>query len=306
MTSKSYAQDFETFTANGGGRPDWLMPIRREAIDRFQTIGFPDRKNEDWKFTNVGPITQKPFGRLPAPAALPSMAAPEEFLIGESWPRLVFVNGRYAEGLSSKAGMPAGMTVETLADAWEAAPDFVTRHLTKAASVEGSGFTALNTAFMADGLFLHVAPNTKAEQPIHLLYVTDASVGPGISYPRNLIVLEQHAQAAVVESYVSLNDGEYFTNTVTEVSIEAGARLDHYKIQRESEQAYHVGTLEARQERDSHLESLSFAFGASMSRSNIYTVLDGEGSHATMNGLYVVHGEQHVDHQDGRDEVLPQ
>lgn len=307
MTLETYLQDFEAFTGNGNGhgQPDWLLPIRKEAIDRFETVGFPDRKNEDWKFTNVASFTRTPFSRLPAPAELPSMTDLAPYLIENGWPRLVFVNGRFAEGLSSISRLPAGVTVQTLEEAWEAAPEFVTQHLTRAASVEGSGFTALNTAFMADGLVLHLAPETTLDQPIHLLYVTDPSAGTGISYPRALVVLEPNARAAMVESYVSLHDGAYFTNAVTEVSLEAGARLDHYKVQRESEEAYHVGTLEARQGRDSHFESLSFALGAAMSRSNIYTVLDGEGSHATMNGLYVVHGDQHVDHQTRIEHAQP-
>jgi Fe-S cluster assembly protein SufD len=305
VTVDTYVQEFEAFTANGHGRPEWLLPIRREAMDRFQTLGFPDRKNEDWKFTNVASITRTPFGRLPAPASLPTFADLAPTLIDEEWPRLVFVNGRFAEALSSLDALPAGVTVQTLAEAWQAAPEFVTEHLTKAASVEGSGFTALNTAFMADGMVLHLAPDAALERPLHLVYLTDPSVGNGMSHPRTLVVLGTHARAAVVESYVSLSDGPYFTNAVTEVSLGAGARLDHYKIQCESEQAFHVGTLEARQERDSHLESLSFAYGSAMSRSNVYTVLAGQGSHATMNGLYVVHGTQHVDHQTRIEHAQP-
>jgi len=242
---------------------------------------------------------------LQAPERLPTPADLGPMLIHEDWPRLVFVNGRFVEALSSTDRLPHGVTVQTLAEAWQAAPDFVTTHLTKAASVEGSGFTALNTAFMADGMVLHLAPDVVLEQPIHLVYLTDPRPGTGMSHPRTLVVLGRHARAAMVESYAALSDGAYFTNAVTEVSLDTGARLDHYKIQCESEQAFHVGTLEARQARDSHFESLSFAFGSAMSRSNVYTVLAGQGSHVTMNGLYVAHGTQHVDHQTRIEHAQP-
>ena len=298
MTLASYLQDFEASAVNGGSRPDWLMPIKRGAIDRFEALGFPDRDNEDWKFTSVAPIARSKFGRIAAAATLPTEADLGPHLIGPSeWSRVVFVNGRFVEALSTMTDLPGGVTIQTLANAMEEKPEYVTQHLTQSASVESDGFTALNTAFITDGVVLHVEPNTVVEQPIHVLYLTDGTVGEGATHPRTLVVLDHHAQASLIESYVALDDGVYFTNAVTEVSLAAGARLDHYKIQRESEQAYHVGTLEARQERDSHFESLSFAFGGAVSRTNVYTVLDGEGSHVTMNGLYVVHGDQHVDHQ---------
>jgi Fe-S cluster assembly protein SufD len=306
VTLASYLRDFETSAANGGSRPEWLMPIKRGAIDRFEALGFPDRDNEDWKFTSVAPIARTAFGRMAAAAALPTESDLGPHLIGPAdWHRIVFVNGRFIEALSTRSALPEGVTVRTLADAVTEEPEFMARHLTHAAAVEGNSFTALNTAFITDGVVLHVEPNTVVEQPIHVLYLTDASVGEGATYPRTLVVLDHHAQASLIESYAALHDGVYFTNAVTEVSLQAGARLDHYKIQRESEQAYHVGTLEARQERDSHFESLSFAFGGAVSRTNVYSVMDGEGSHVTMNGLYVVHGEQHVDHQTRIEHAQP-
>ncbi len=306
MTLESYVQEFERYTANGGGQAEWLMPIRRNAIERFREAGFPNRKDEDWKFTSVATLAQTVLPRLAAPAELPAVADLEEFLIEHrQWPRIVFVNGRYVAALSAIDGLPRGVTVQTLAEAMADRPEFVTEHLTKTAPIDGSSFTALNTAFMADGLVVHLAPDTVVEHPIHVLYATDPSVGEGVSYPRTLVVLEPQARAAMVESYVGLSDGMYFTNAVSEVSLAVGARLDHYKIQRESEQAFHIGTLEVRQERDSHFESLSFAFGGAVSRTNIYTVLDGEGGHAIMNGLYVVHGDQHVDHQTRIEHAQP-
>jgi Fe-S cluster assembly protein SufD len=306
VTLESYVQDFERYTANGGGQAKWLMPIRRDAIDRFREAGFPDRKDEDWKFTSVATLARTVLPRLAAPAELPTIDDLEDFLIGHrEWPRIVFVNGHYVEALSAIDELPRGVTIQTLAEAMADRPEFVMEHLTKSAPIDGSSFTALNTAFMADGLVVHLAPNTVVEHPIHVLYVTDTSVGEGVSYPRTLMVLEDHAQATLIESYVCLADGMYFTNAVSEVTLAVGARLDYYKIQRESEQAFHVSTLEARQARDSHFESLSFAFGGDVSRTNIYTVLDGEGSHVSLNGLYVVHGDQHVDHQTRVEHAQP-
>jgi Fe-S cluster assembly protein SufD len=124
-------------------------------------------------------------------------------------------------------------------------------------------------------------------------------------HPRLLIVAERHSKATVIESWIGLGDARYFTNAVSEVEVEAGASLTHYKIQRESARAYHVGTIEARQERDSHYVSFSFATGAALSRTNVYTYLNGEGCGSTLNGLYMVNGEQHCDHQTRIEHAQP-
>ena len=129
--------------------------------------------------------------------------------------------------------------------------------------------------------------------------------GAGTAQPHNLIVLDRFAKATVIESYAGLGDGAYFTNAVTEAVVGDGATLTHLKLQRESAQAYHVGTVDVRQARDSHLMQFSFATGAALSRTNIYTELRGEGCGATLNGLYLGDGEQHIDHQTRIEHVEP-
>jgi Fe-S cluster assembly protein SufD len=158
----------------------------------------------------------------------------------------------------------------------------------RVASYDNNAFTALNTAFMYDGAVIEIARDVDVERPIHVLYVTDATAAKTMMHPRNLIVVGRNARATLIESYVSTSDAMYFVNAVTEVSVADGATLRHYKMQREGRRAFHVGTIEAHQGRDSHYE---------LSRTNVYTTLDGEGSGATLNGLYLADGEQTCDHQ---------
>jgi Fe-S cluster assembly protein SufD len=168
-------------------------------------------------------------------------------------------------------------------------------------------FTALNTAFINDGAVVHVEQDVEVKRPIHLLFLSDRDAVNGVAQPRNLIVLDRFAKATVIETYAGLaNDtGAYFTNAVTEATIGDGATLTHLKLQRESAQAFHVGTVDVRQGRDSHLVSFSFATGAALSRTNIYTELRGEGCGATLNGLYLGDGDQHIDHQTRIEHVEP-
>ncbi len=303
----TYIEDFATFASNGGGQgPAWAPAMRRSAIDRFASLGFPTPKNEDWHFTSVAPIVEREFRAGPAESSQVRAADLAPFIFNRpEWPALVFVNGRFASGLSTLGTLPRGTTVSSLAHAWEHDEPLLAQYLGKLATYEEQAFTALNTAFMKDGALVSIPADTVVELPIHLIFVSDANAAKSVAHPRNLIVAGRNSKATVIESYVSVGDAAYFTNTVTEAVVEEGATLTHYKIQRESQRAYHVGTVDVRQGRDSHFVSFSFATGAALSRTNIYTVLEGPGCGATLNGLYMVSDQQHVDHQTRIEHAQP-
>lgn len=303
---QSYLEDFAAFSRNGGGggRP-WLPVVRRSALDRFQALGFPTPKLEDWHFTSVASIAESDFRTLLAASGDVRAEHLTPFLMGQEWPLAVFVNGRFSVELSRLEGLDTKVSVMPLARAWESMPELLETHLSKVASFEDRTFTALNTAFMYDGAVIHAPADTVAAAPIHLLFISDSNVAKSVAHPRNLIVVDRHAKLSVIESYVSLGDAGYFTNGVTEIVLGDGAHLEHYKLQRESLCAYHIGTTEVRQARDSRFVSFSFATGAALSRTNIYTSLAGEGSSAELNGLYIVDGTQHVDHQTSIEHVSP-
>ena len=289
----------------GAEAPAWLASVRVRAAERFKALGFPTTKNEDWHFTSVAPISEAEFRPLRDAGGEVKAADLEPFTFGGEWPAIVFVNGRFSPALSSLDRLPDGVRVLDLARAQEEMGDLLERHMTGVAGFEQHAFTALNTAMFEDGAVVHVAREAATDVPVHVLYVSDAMAAKGVAHPRTLIVVERHASATVLESYVALGDANYFTNAVTEVVVEDGATLRHYKIQRESARAFHVGTSEARQGRDSHYVSFSFAIGGQLSRTNVYTVLGGPGCGATLNGLYLLDGEQHCDHQTRIEHVEP-
>ena len=294
--AESYVAAFEDVT-EGTSVPPAIQSIRRAAFDRFASLGFPTTRNEDWHFTSVSPIAEREFTPLVAASGDVSRDDLARFTFGASgWYTLVFVNGRFAAELSDVGKLPSGLRVWDLATAWTKAPEVVDR-VGKLASYDTQAFTALNTAFMYDGAVVQISPETELDRPIHLLFVTDATAAKAMMHPRNLIVAGRHSKATIIESYVSTSDAMYFTNAVTEVSVGEGATLRHYKMQREGARAFHVGTIEVNQARDSHYVSFSLATGGELTRTNVYTTLDGEGAGATLNGLYMLDGEQHCDHQ---------
>ena len=299
-----YREDFGRQTPG----PGWLQDLRGKGIACFEALGYPTTKNEDWHFTSVAPIAERSFrlarrkGDLANSLGLRA-ADLERFGFGQpDWHRLVFINGVFDESLSSFEEIDAGVRVGSLASAIESGDAAAERYLGKIAAFEQHAFSALNTAFIADGAFIELAQDAVVDQPIHLLFI---SGGEGVSHPRNLIVAGRHSRSAVIESYVSLRDSTYFTNAVTEIAAGEGAHIDHYKLQREGATAFHVGTVQVRQERDSQLHSFSFAVGGALARTNVYTSLAGDAATCTLNGLYLTDGTQHIDNQTSIEHIAP-
>jgi Fe-S cluster assembly protein SufD len=296
-----YADAFAAI--DGAGVPSWLAELRQAAHAEFSAIGFPTTRNEDWHFTSVTPIAERTFKLPKAPAAAPAELLADT--VGDaSWPRAVFVNGRFDAALSSLAGLGEAR-VMTFSAALKEAPDVLSEHMGKLAAWNAQAFTALNTAFAQDGIVVHVPRGVKVSVPLHVVHAVDAQAAGAMLTPRLLVIVEPLAEFAIVENYLSQKSVEYFTNAVGEAVVGNGARLHHYKVQRESREAFHVGTLQVTQGRDSLFHSFSYASGAALSRTNIYTKLAGEAAEARLNGLYLVDGAQHADHQTFVEHIAP-
>jgi Fe-S cluster assembly protein SufD len=299
---------YHAWAANGASRaPSWLKDLREGGIARFGDLGFPTMKQEAWRFTSVAPIAAAAFD-LAAPASrLPAPADVEPFLLGDAAPhRLVFVNGHFSPALSHAVGFPAGVRVESLAQALATDADLIRRHLCQYAAFQDRPFAALNTAFVRDGAFVHVPAQVTVVQPIQLLFLAVPANGKRVvAHPRNLIVLERAARATVVETYASLEQDVYWTNAVTEVAVADGARVDYHRVQRESDRAYHVATTETHQGRDSTVNLHAVAFGGVLSRHDLRSVMAGPGGTLILNGLYLLARDQHADHHTTIEHAAP-
>jgi Fe-S cluster assembly protein SufD len=295
-------QDFRQIESAlpGSGAP-WLRAQRVAALETFRETGFPTLRHEDWKYTDARPIVQRRF-RLAAAHALPDAAALRPYTLAGH--QLVFVDGRFAASLSTPAPLPAGVEVMSLAQALARVPERLEPWLGRYASPGQNGFAALNAAFLQDGAFIHLARGTALEAPLHLLFVASGAADT-LAYVRNLIVAEADSAASVIESYAPLSDATGFTNSVTEIVLEQGAQVEHYRLGREGEAAYHIGSTHVQLARDSRYTSHSIAFGGRIVRHELYATLEGEGAECTLNGLTVTHGRQHVDNHTRIDHRQP-
>ena len=282
--------------------PVWLERLRESAMDRFEQLGFPSVKEEEWKYTNIAPIT-----RLNFKAALTSSGAGEavcsdEFerfgYIEARASRMVFRNGVLSTDLSSLTGLTGGGVVaidlsEAIADAKYG--EIIREHLARSADYNANAFTALNTAFLSSGAFILIQKGIELEPPLHLDFITDPTGPESANFPRILVIAEENSRVTIIESYASTNDATYFTNSVVEMVLKDGARLEHYKVQRESLNAYHVATTSADLGPNSSYDSTAVNFGARLSRHDIHVRMGNEGAECRVDGLYVVSSDQHTD-----------
>ena len=279
-----------------GEHPAWLTEARRAAFEWVTEHGFPTLKDEDWRYTRLGPILDVPF--TPAAAGMGhrlSSSTIDELAGDMGGTRLVFVNGHFAPELSRLGELPEGATVTNLASVLAQDAQQLEPLLSRPFAPHHHAFTALNAALTEDGAFVHLPAHTTVDEPIHLVFFSDTGGSPLVSSPRSVVLAGLGSRVAIVETYLGVPGDVSCTNAVTEVVLEEGAELEHYKVQDEPETAFHLALLDVRQGRGSRFSSHSVAFGSSIARHEVRVGLEAEGAEVRLDGLYMPRGDQHHD-----------
>jgi Fe-S cluster assembly protein SufD len=291
----SYLKQCDAYASNGGGiGPGWLVALRREATEALRRSGFPTSKDEEWRFTSVAPITRADFSAAPGPVAL-SLEDLGPYLFGHlDWPRLVFVNGAFSAALSG--GAPGAGDLSSLAEVLKAPPADLEAHLGRHVPASATPFTNLNTALAKDGGFLRIRRDSVEARPVHLVFIATPEAENVGMHHRSLVIVEPNARVQLVESYLTLGGRpKYWTNSVVEISVGAGAWVEHSRIQRESEAAFHTGFTQVSQDRGAHYRSFSLAMGGLLARHDLRTRLGAPDTEALLYGLYIGHKDQLLD-----------
>ncbi len=285
------------------GGPRWLDDLRARGAARFAALGIPTTRDEEWRFTNVAPIGATDF--QPAGQISGTADRLNGFAYTDAAVRLVVVNGRFDTTLSRVKGLPAGVHAGSLATALKDHADVVQRYFGQLADLNARSFTALNTAFVQDGAFVHVPEGAQVDAPIHVVFVTGGEGAHVMAHPRTLIVAGAGSRATVIESYIGAAGETYFCNAVSEAFVGENAALTHYKVQQESLEAFHVGALHVHTSRNARFSSHSFTLGGRIVRNDAGAILDGEGGDCTLNGLYLADRDRLVDNHTTIDHAKP-
>lgn len=283
-----------------GQEIDWLKSMRLKALTQFNHHSLPAKKEEDWKYTSLWAFSQQAFTHQAEQNSITAEQCEQLALLKDAY-RVVIVDGVFSAELSQLEHLPEGLLIRPLSAALELAQPYIGRQI----DLEQPGFNALNTLLMQEGVVITVDSGIKIDKSIELLVINSGATEALASHLRNVIVLADSSQATVIENYVGLNDAISLTNVVSEVVLAHDAVLNHYKLQQESKNAFHIARLAAQQAADSQWNTNSISLGAKLARNDVHSQLLGEQSHVTMDGLYLVTGEQHVDNHTRIDHAVP-
>jgi Fe-S cluster assembly protein SufD len=269
--------------------PRWLAERRRAALDRFAELGFPTRRDELWRFTNLTPLTRSVFP--PAAVAAPTIdaAALAPYLLEGARHRIVLVNGRFAPTLSAVGELPKGAWLGSTAEAFATHPDWVRAAIEESDVVGAQPLASLNGAFFADGFVLVLEPGVALEAPVEIIHLAHGDA-PQAFHLRSAIVVGARSRAMLVETYAGAGIG--WTNAVTRVAVGEGAHLAHVKIQAEGAGAIHTALIRANVAKSARYESFTLTTGARLSRGDSLVALTGEGAHLNLSGTYLLRREQ--------------
>ena len=292
-SENSYQTAFRTLRELSPTAP-WLELVRGGAMDRFEQLGFPSVREEDWKYTNLAPLAKESFVPAINGGEL-AVADVSRFAFRETaGAHLVVVNGFLRDDLSVTTALDRVVAIDLFSAAADARYNKIVRkYLARNVSYHNNGLTALNTAFLQSGVFVLIPKDVKLETPLQITYLADAEYIA--SFPRLLVVSEENSSATLIENFASISDGRYFTNAIAEIVVKDGAQLEHYRLQRESNNAFHASRTSAELGRASRYNTTSINTGGLLSRHDVSVVMDHEGAETSVDGLYMVGSDQHAD-----------
>ncbi|MFD1819120.1 Iron-regulated ABC transporter permease protein SufD [Pseudarcicella hirudinis] len=281
-----------------------IHQVRQEALKAFDQLGFPTTKHEEWKYSNVKSLVNESYefnaGSAITLGDLEQLAIPN--LEGNI---LYFINGIYNAELSNIVSSSSELQILTFADAVKQKSELVEKYFAKHSDFQNNAFTALNTAFAQNGVFVYVPENKLVETPVILRFITDTRTANTASQPRNLVVVGKRSQVKIAEAFRSFGENVAFTNSVTEIIVDEDANVDYYKVQNETDKSFHIGTTTVYQSNRSVFSANTVTANGGFVRNNLNIKSDGENCESNMFGLYIPNGRQHVDNHTSVDHIRP-
>ena len=282
-----------------GAELPWLARYRQGALARFEALGFPTRRDEAWRFTDLKPLQRAVY----APGEEGARPAPD--LAVWRYPgaahRIVLVNGRFAAELSQIGALPKGVWLANAVTTFAERPDLIEAALDQTDTIGAQPFAALNAALFADGFVLALEPGVALEIPVEIMHWGGAAERS--FHLRNLVQLGAGSRATLIETFAG--DGSYWTNAVAIVSLGAGAALRHVKLQDEAPTAIHFGQARATLAKDARYESFVLTLGGRLARHDSFVKFDGEDAACGLFGAYLLRGEQEATNATFVDHAVP-
>lgn len=273
-----------------------LHNIRTDAIKRFEKLGFPNKKLEDWKYTSLNQIISEDYTVFAKQKNVLDFNKVKDYFINniESY-KIVFVDGYFDPFLSQTSHDGIDICIMSAGLNKDKYSKIINKYFNKISSLEDS-LTSLNTAFSKEGVYIHIPKNTIVDKPVEVVHFATGNEAALMLQPRNLIVVEENSEIEIIESHQSLTTNPIFTNSVTEIFANKNSNIDYYKIQNDVNSASLIDNTFISQKRNSDVKVHTFSFGGKLTRNNLNFIQKSESINSTMKGLTIIDNKQLVDH----------
>ncbi len=273
-----------------------LHNIRTDAIKRFEKLGFPNKKLEDWKYTSLNQIISEDYTVFAKKKNVLDFNKVKDYFINniESY-KIVFVDGYFDPFLSQTSHDGIDICIMSAGLNKDKYSKIINKYFNKISSLEDS-LTSLNTAFSKEGVYIHIPKNTIVDKPVEVVHFATGNEAALMLQPRNLIVVEENSEIEIIESHQSLTTNPIFTNSVTEIFANKNSNIDYYKIQNDVNSASLIDNTFISQKRNSDVKVHTFSFGGKLTRNNLNFIQKSESINSTMKGLTIIDNKQLVDH----------
>ena len=273
----------------------YVHDIRSEAIKQFESIGFPNKKLENWKYTSLKNLLNTDYSVLPEINNVLEFKNIKKYLIDDidSY-KIIFVDGKYCSHLSETTHEGMDICILSAALTQSKYELIIENYFNKIALKDG--ITSLNTAFSNEGAFIHIPKNKFVEKPIQIIHFSTGNESSLMFQPRNMIVVDENSQTQIIERHQSLSENKVFTNSVTEIYADKKSIIDYYKIQNDNLQASLIDNTYVNQQRNSTFSMHTFSFGNELVRNNLNISQNDEFIETTIKGVTIIGNKQHVDH----------
>lgn len=285
-------------TGNG-----WLAQARNKHMAEFSQQGFPTRRQEDWKYTDLSSLNEVSYHLSAVTSNSQAKALAAKHTISLDYPQLIFVNGQFDSELSS-CQLPDSVLATDLATATKKHTALIKTHLGKAISPKAHKLMSFNTALMTSGVVLHIPDNIQLTQPIHCLFINTHKDTHNLACYRNLIVIGKNAQVDIIEHYVG-DDTHYLTNSITEIFTAENSQINHTRYQLESDTATHLASVHCSQAQHSQYNNYTFSLGSHLERYDIHSQFQAAHAHCKLYGLTLANQSQHIDNHIRVDHLMP-
>lgn len=301
ILAESIVKEYEEVVLKGGGND--VSGTREEAIEYFKRKGFPTRKDEEWRYTNINPLLKRNY-TIKSDDTVTEKDVKKYLIKGLDVNLVVIVNGSYSESLS-KTVETGNFYAASLKRAFAEKRELVMEYYSKSYDKTTDSFTALNTALSTDGVFIHIQKNAAVEKPFLILNLNGSKSDEILANTRNIIIAEPNSQATVIDLYHNFGNNYSFSNALTEVFIKENSTLKYYKIQNDSKKSHSINTVQARIAKSSEFDTFVISWGGEIIRNNLNSILEGEGAECIMKGIYLSDGANLIDNHTLVDHAVP-